>query len=156
MKISAAISNFARIHPKFCLADGPRILQVVDELALSEESFAISDSYIFDRNWRKYTNFTETEQRSLATAPYFDYEEDHQGTVRVHPTMILAKKRFLGSSDRGLKPNPIHRHHLPLIGWTDRRGSHPESLNRDRKVRCPTFFIWVPTGSECLCGERHF
>jgi len=157
MKITDAISAFAGIHPRFNKADQPRILQVVNELSLSDKAFIFSEdcSYIFDFGWREYADFTAAELQSLKTATYFDYERDHQGTVRIHPTMVLAKKCFTGSRDRGLKPNPIHRHHLPLIGWADKRSGHPAPPGGTREVLCPKLFLRVPVGSECLCGERH-
>lgn len=157
MKITDAISAFAGIHPRFNKADQSRILQVVDELSLSDKAFTFSEecAYIFDLEWREYTDFTAAELQSLKIAPYFNYELDHQGTIRIHPTMVLAKKSFTGSRDRGQKPNPIHRHHLPLVGWADRSSGHTETLKRDREIRCPTLFLWVPIGSECPCGERH-
>jgi hypothetical protein len=157
MNITDAINKFAGIHPKFDTADRPSILRVVDELSLSDKTFTFSDdcAYILDWNWREYTDFTAVELQMLKSAPYFDYERDHQGTIRIHPTMVLAKKCFAGSRDRGSKPNPIHRHHLPLVGWTDKSGGHPETLRRDREVFCQTEFLWVPIGTECPCGERH-
>ena len=157
MNITDAISAFAGIHPKFAIAEKARILRVVEDLSLSDTTFTFSEDcdYIFDSSWREYTDFTAAELQTLTSAPYFNYERDHQGTIRIHPTMVLAKKCFAGSTDRGRRPNPIHRHHLPLVHWTDKRPGNLTTPRGVREVTCPKLFIRVPVGSECLCGERH-
>ena len=78
-----------------------------------------------------------------------------QGTIRIHPTMIVAKKNFVGSKDRGLKPYPFHRHHYELSGWIDKDGRSRNDFIKAPEVLCPKLFIRVPVGSECQCGEVH-
>jgi hypothetical protein len=157
MNITDAINAFAGIHPKFAISETPRILRIVEDLSLSDTTFTFSDDrkYIFDLNWREYTDFTAAELKALKSAPCFNYERDHQGTIRIHPTMVLAKKCFAGSTDRGWRTNPIHRHHLPLVYWTDKRPGNLTTPRGVRKVMCKECFVWVPVGSECLCGKRH-
>lgn len=81
---------------------------------------------------------------------------DLQGTIRIHRTMIIAKKSFAGSQDRGQRQYPFHRHHYELSGWLDKNRHSFEKFAKAVDVVCPKLFIRVPIGSECQCGERHF
>ena len=154
MKLTVALDSFESGHQKFTTADREKIVKVVDELGLAETDFIFIGSYIFDALWRSYDRFTVSQQSEIA-AIQFVYEHEIQGTIRIHPTMIVAKKSFTGSQDRGLKPYPFHRHHYELSGWIDRDGSSGGRLPKAAEVLCPKLFILVPVGSECQCGERH-
>lgn len=90
------------------------------------------------------------------TSTYEGVKKLAQGTIRIYPTMILAKKSFAGSQDRGQRPYPFHRHHYELSGWLDKNRYSFEKFAKAVEVVCPKLFIRVPIGSECQCGERHF
>ena len=156
MNISVALDTFESAHKKFLIADREKILEAVDEFGLSEEDFTPINAYIFDTNWRLYRRFSDAQRKVFSETPFFSEEQDMQGTIRIHPTMIVAKKSFTGSQDRGLKPYPFHRHHYELSGWIDKDGSSGGRLPKAAEVLCPKLFILVPVGSECQCGERHF
>lgn len=156
MNISVALELFETAHRRFSIADREKIIQVVSDFALLEEDFIVLNSYIFDSNWRLYQDFTAAQRKIFSETPFFSVEQDLQGTIRIHPTMILAKKSFSGSRDRGPKPYPFHRHHYELSGWLDKESRDFEKFAKAREVLCPTLFIRVPAGSECQCGERHF
>jgi len=158
MKISAAIDNFQRLHPRFCPADKPKILQVLDELLLSDDDFELTEHFIFDSNWENYPGFTPMEQEriSLKKLQVFDPIQGLQGTIRIYPTMILAKKSFRGSRDRGPSNSyPVLTHHCELTSWSDKSTGHSGSPARNNQVKCPEYSIWVPKGMECMCGETH-
>lgn len=155
MNISIALEIFESSHRKFSTADKEKILEAVSELGLSEEDFTPIDSYLFDTNWRMYQDFTESQKRVFSETPFFSVEQDLQGTIRIHPTMIVAKKPFVGSQDRGLRPYPFHRHHYELSGWVDKEGRGRMGIPLAPEVLCPKLFIRVPVGSECQCGEVH-
>jgi len=156
MKISAAVDNFNLLHPRFCPADKPKILQVVDELRLSDEDFEITENYIFDSNWQSYPGFTAQEQERIRKAPIFDVVQDLQGTIRIHSTMILAKKSFRGSKDRGSSISyPVFKHHYELTGWSDKTTGRSGSPARNHEVKCDEYGFWVPRGTECMCGKFH-
>ena len=155
MKLAVALDSFESGHRKFAIADREKIQKVISELDLDEADFIFIDTYIFDTHWRFYDGFTASQQNEMATIKYV-FEHEIQGTIRIHPTMIVAKKSFTGSQDRGLKPYPFHRHHYELSGWIDKDGSSGGRLPKAAEVLCPKLFILVPVGSECQCGERHF
>ena len=155
MNVSVALDTFESAHKKFLIADRAKILDVVNELGLSEEDFTPINSYIFDSNWRLYRDFTAAQKKVFSETPFFSEEQDMQGTIRIHPTMIVAKKNFMGSQDRGLKPYPFHRHHYELSGWIDKDGRGRRGIQIAPEVLCPKLFIRVPVGSECQCGEVH-
>ena len=156
MNISVALNTFESAHKKFLIADREKILEVVDEFGLSEEDFTPINAYIFDTNWRLYRHFSDAQRKVFSETPFFSEEQDLQGTIRIHPTMILGKKSFSGSQDRGPKPYPFHRHHLELSGWLDKNRNNCEKFAKVAEIVCPKLFIRVPVGSECQCGERHF
>ena len=155
MKLTVALDSFESGHQKFTTADREKIVRVVDELGLAETDFIFIDSYIFDTLWRSYDGFTASQQSEIA-AIKFVYEHEIQGTIRIHPTMIVAKKSFTGSRDRGLTPYPFHRHHYKLSRWVDKDGSNGGKFLKASEVLCPKLFILVPLGKECQCGELHF
>ena len=155
MKISVALETFESAHKKFLIADREKILEVVDELGLSEEDFTLINAYIFDTDWRLYRHFSDVQTKVFSETPFFNEEQDLQGTIRIHPTMIVAKKNFVGSRDRGLNPYPFHRHHYELSGWIDKDGRSRKDFIKALEVLCPKLFILVPVGSECQCGEIH-
>jgi hypothetical protein len=155
LKLAVALDSFESGHRKFATADREKIMKVINELDLDDADFIFIDSYFFDTHWRSYKGFTASQQNAMATIKYV-YEHEIQGTIRIHPTMIVAKKSFNGSEDRGLKPYPFHRHHYKLSGWVDKDGSSGGRLPKVREVLCPKLFILVPVGNECQCGEQHF
>jgi hypothetical protein len=158
MKISAAIDNFKRLHRRFCPADKPKILQVLDELLLSDDDFELTEHYIFDTNWENYPGFTATEQEqiNIKKLRIFDIVQDLQGTIRIHSTMIIAKKPFRGSRDRASSISyPVFTHHCELTGWSDKTTGHSGSAARSNEVKCPVYGFWVPKGTECMCGGTH-
>ena len=155
MKILAALDYFESAHKKFLVADREKILDVVVEFGLSDEDFTPINSYIFDTNWRLYRHFSDAQRKVFSETPFFNEEQDMQGTIRIHPTMIVAKKNFMGSRDRGLKPYPFHRHHIELSGWIDKDGRRRNDFLKATEVLCPKLFIRVPVGSECQCGQVH-
>ena len=156
MKLSVALDTFEAAHKKFSTADREKILEVVDEFGLSAEDFTPINAYIFDSNWRLYRDFTAEQKKTFSETPFFNEEQDKQGSIRIHPTMIVAKKSFVGSIDRGLKPYPFQRHHYELGSWIEKDGSGGRAFLKAQEVLCPNLFIRVPVGSECQCGERHF
>ena len=156
MKLDAAIGIFEQNHQKFLLTDREKIFEVAEELNLAEEDFTVLRTYIYDTNWRHYRGFTEAENQVFSQTPYFNEDQDKQGTIRIHPTMIIAKKRFSDSIDRGIKPYPFLRHHCELGRWIDKDGSSEGRFIEVPEVLCKNLFIRVPVGSECECGERHF
>jgi len=156
MKISVALDVFENSHRKFSSTDRARILEVVDGFGLLDEDFTVLNPYIFDSNWRSYFGFTAAQIKVFSETPYFSEEQDLQGTIRIHPTMIIAKKSFASSQDRGPKPYPFHRHHYELSGWLDKSRNNYEKFVSALEVVCPKLFIRVPIGSECQCGERHY
>ena len=156
MKISVALDVFESSHRKFSFADRARILEVVDGFGLLDEDFTVLNSYIFDSNWRSYRGFTAAQRKVFSETSFFSEEQDLQGTIRIHPTMILGKKSFSGSQDRGPKPYPFHRHHYELSSWLDKNRNNYEKFVKAAEIVCPKLFIRVPVGSECQCGERHF
>ena len=156
MKIELAVAIFEQMHQKFSLVDKDKIFEVVEELNLWQEDFTSLHPYIFDTNWRNYPGFTKAEEQVRAQTPFFNEEQDKQGIVRIHPTMILAQKRFSGSIDRGAKPYPFLRHHYELGRWVDKSGRSGIERLKAPEVLCKKLFIRVPVGSECVCGERHF
>ena len=48
-----------------------------------------------------------------------DYITDPNHVLHIHPTMVVASKRFTGSLDRGPKPYAKHVYFRKLSGWTD-------------------------------------
>ncbi len=155
MNILVALDSFESAHKKYLIADREKILEVVVEFGLSEEDFTPINAYIFDTNWRSYRHFSDAQRKVFSETPFFNEEQDLQGTIRIHPTMIVAKKNFVGSQDRGLRPYPFHRHHYELSGWIDKDGRSRKDSIRAPEVLCPKLFIRVPVGSECQCGEVH-
>jgi len=109
MNILVALDSFESAQKKFLIADKEKILEVVDEFGLSEEDFTPINAYIFDTNWRLYRHFSDAQRKVFSETPYFNEEQDLQETIRIHPTMIVAKKNFVGSIDRGLKPYSFQR-----------------------------------------------
>ena len=156
VKLDVAIGIFEQDHQKFSLADREKIFQVAVDINLDEEDFTPLHTYIFDTNWRDFRGFTEVEKQVFSQTPYFNEDQDKQGTIRIHPTMIIAKKSFTGSIDRGIKPYPFLRHHYELGRWIDKDGSSEGRFLKVPEVLCKKLFIRVPVGSECECGERHF
>jgi hypothetical protein len=75
--------------------------------------------------------------------------------VHIHPTMIVARKPYVGSIDRGNDPFPHFPHYLGLEGWVDHTSRNQTKFDIQH-VLCPTSFVHVPVGSECgYCGEIH-
>lgn len=102
MKLAIALNSFESGHRKFTTADREKIVKVISDLDLDVADFFV-DTYIFDTHWRFYDGFTASQQNEMATIK-FVYEHEIQGTIRIRPTMIVAKKSFTGSQDKGLKP----------------------------------------------------
>ena len=46
-----------------------------------------------------------------------DYVTDPHHQIHIHPTMIVAARRFPGSVDRGLEPYLVHRYFKSLSAW---------------------------------------
>ena len=154
MKLTLALSTFETSHRKFTLADRVKIIEVVAELGLSEADFTTGDGFLFDTDWQSYSGFTASEQEAISAIEY-SFTSEIQGTIHIHPTMIVAKKSFAGSINRGSKPYKFYRHFYELGSWVDKDGSSNSNFPRFNEIKCPTLNIYVPVGSECQCGERH-
>jgi len=77
---------------------------------------------------------------------------DLDNNVHIHPTMIVSRLHFLGSTSPSRYPGH------PYIFTLDNRsqdGSETKQKTGVSKVFCSKEFIWIPVGVECLCGEVH-
>lgn len=83
-----------------------------------------------------------------------DVVRDTGDVIHIHPTMIVARRPFEGSTDRGPEPYPNHRHFRKLDGWVD-ASQKGKSANFSGEVSCPKCFLVVPRGSECFDGALH-
>ena len=116
-------------------SDLKKINDVVDELKLRDCRFSCNSSHVFDvdeeNKWKR-----------------------DQGVLHIHKTMLVARRPFTGSVDRGPTPYPEYPHFFPLSGFVE-KGSPLKVDEFDNTVLCPTRFIRVPAGFECECGEVH-
>ena len=116
-------------------SDLKKINEVVDELKLRDHRFSCNSSQVFDVDednmWKR-----------------------DQGILHIHKTMLVARRPFTGSVDRGPTPYPEYPHFFPLSGFVE-KGSPSKVDEFDNTVLCPTRFIRVPAGFECECGEVH-
>jgi hypothetical protein len=46
-----------------------------------------------------------------------DYVTDPHHQIHIHPTLIVAARKFPGSIDRGLEPYSVHRFFKGLSAW---------------------------------------
>lgn len=91
MNLELALQKFMSTRPRqsFSPEDKSAILAVVKSLKLPDE-FSVTRDYITDPNH----------------------------ILHIHPTMVVATKRFAGCIDRGPKPYPKHVYFRKLSGWT--------------------------------------
>ena len=73
----------------------------------------------------------------------------------IHPDMLVARKPFSGSRDRGVDPYPNYPHFFQLAGWSN-KGSKPNESAGTPKVLCPVAFVRVLPEVVCdYCEEIH-
>ncbi len=77
---------------------------------------------------------------------------DLDNNVHIHPTMIVSKLQFFGSTFPS--KFPAHPYIVTLDDWS------PDGIETQQKmgvseVFCSKEFIWIPVGVECLCGKVH-
>lgn len=154
MNLEVALQTFEAKHEKFLTSDREKIVEVVSELKLIKSVFSVFDAYVFDTAWSTYDGFSAEQRSTFSQTPYFRLE-DMQGTIRIHPWMIVAKKRYVGSRDRGKTPLAFHRHFYELSRWKDKNQGNLSNIIESTQVLCPNLFLWVPAYTECQCGDSH-
>jgi len=80
------------------------------------------------------------------------YIRDLDDNVHIHPTMIVSRLHFLGSTFPSKWP--IHPYIVTLDGWVQ-DGLETQQKTGVSKVFCNEEFIWIPVGVECQCGKVH-
>ena len=137
MNLEAALTMFEidGAHRKFTSGDRIKIKEVALELGLNNKDFAINKSYVYD--------IDENDR----------YSRD-QGILHIHPTMLVARKAFKGSINRGPIPYELFPHFLALDHFMERSGG-PIGRAGSNTVLCASSGLMVPAGFECICGEVH-
>ena len=80
---------------------------------------------------------------------------DIDDVLHIHPDMLVARKPFSGSRDRGVEPYPNYPHFFQLAGWSN-KGSKPNESGGIPKVLCPVAFVRVLPEVVCdYCEEIH-
>ena len=156
MILSGAMDNFESFgrHQKWSVGDCQKIKDVARELGLEDADFSDCGSYLYDTCWGSYDDLTPEERLEITLPNHFVNER--QGKMRIHPTMIVAIKRFTSSNDRGPEPYPFHRHHYELTHWKNPGTESPKHYFNKNRVQCPESFVMVAKGKECpYCGEVH-
>jgi len=153
MKIENAIRTFGSSHLRFVEADHGKCLEVVKELGLPEANFEIGAGVIFD------TEMVECSVITLEQNQYVLYEEcetfqRRAETIRIYPTMILAKYKFNGST---IKTGNTYAHHPHFYALSNFLGdsSLKYPIIKAQTVLCPSTFLVTPIGFECVCGQVH-
>jgi hypothetical protein len=137
MNLEAALTLFEidGAHRKFTSSDRIKIKEVASELGLDNQDFAINKSYVYD--------IDENDR----------YSRDH-GILHIHPTMLVARKEFKGSINRGPIPYELFPHFLALDHFME-RSVGPIGRAGSNTVLCASSCLMVPAGFECICGEVH-
>lgn len=85
-----------------------------------------------------------------------DHFHDFDDQMHVHPTMIVARKQFPNSIDRGRDPFPKFPFFIELSKWSGSKGGKSIATEIPHVV-CPVSTASVPAGQECgYCGEVHY
>ena len=153
MNIETAIKIFRSNHSRFVEADHGKTLEVVEELGLIEAKFEIGAGVIFDTEMVECSHLTfEHDEYKL----YEDCEtfKRRAETIRIYPTMILAKHQFNGSAVKTCNTYAHHPHFYPLSNFSDRIRLRSPIIEA-QTVLCPSTFLRTPIGFECLCGQVH-
>lgn len=153
MNIETAIKIFGSNHSRFVEADHGKILEVVEELGLIEAKFEIGAGVIFD------TEMVECSHLTFENNEYKLYEDcetfqRRTETIRIYPTMILAKLQFNGSTIKTGNTYAHHPYFYPLSNFSG-RSNLTSPIIEAQTVLCPSTFLVAPIGFECLCGQVH-
>ena len=98
MNIAKALDEFdSHRSSSFSPRDREKIVKVVEQLGL--KNFALK--------------FRDDKKSAIYV---FDLDGD---VLHIHPRMLVARRAFSGSTNRGARPYEFHRHHFPLSKWTD-------------------------------------
>ena len=97
------------------------------------------------------------DQFFIYAPPSKDAEQvrDVTDCVHIHPTMIVARRSFVGSIDHEDGPYPKFHFRIELEGWVDHNRGNQTKFDIQH-VLCPTSFVQVPAGITCgFCEEIH-
>ncbi len=129
MNIDEAIKEFkSNAATKYSHADISLIKAVVDELGVVE-----------------FEIYSTTQKLDL-------FIRDLDNNVHIHPTMIVSKLQFSGST---IPSNYTgHPYIVTLDDWSQ-DGIQTKQKTDVSEVFCNERFIWIPVGVECQCGKVH-
>lgn len=82
------------------------------------------------------------ELNEVPSKKYPQFIRDVEDVLHVHRTMLVARRSFSGSTDRGVDPYPAYPHHLSLTEWI---------MEKDVSGRavCPSCHIVIPLVGRC-------
>ena len=151
MNISVANIDFSSQHPRYLIADHGKVVAVVKELGLFH--FLICDGMIVDAELEELVDMS-LENGGWIFAETVELNAKRKDTLRIYPTMIIAKTIFHGSIFRPSQSYPNHPYFYPLSNFAQNRLSHDKAIKLESIV-CPVTNLETPLDCECLCGEVH-